>query len=185
MFTDDFQAKAQKVIDHLLNELRQIRTGRAQSALVEDVIVIVEAYGGAQMHLKELAGISAPDATMLLVQPYDPSVLKDIEKALNVAQLGINPVVDQNTIRLSIPPLTSERREQLAKVVSQKMEEAKVALRGVRTEVKDDIEDQKKTGGVSEDEIKRQLAELQKGMDAATAKIDAIGQDKQTELRTL
>lgn len=185
MYLDEFQTKAQKVIDHFQEELRQIRTGRAQASLVEDIPVIVEAYGGAQMRVKELAGISTPDATLLLVQPYDPSVLKDVEKALNIAQLGINPVVDQNVIRLAIPPLTSERREQLAKMVGQKMEEAKIALRSVRTESKEAIEGQQKLGGVSEDEIKRQLDELQKAVEAATGRIESIGKDKQSELRTL
>lgn len=166
MFLDLFQDQATKVLEHLKHELKQIRTGRAQPSIVEDLEVQVEAYGGSRLRLRELATISAPDASMLMITPFDRSVIKDIEKAIQISSLGLNPVVDQNIIRLAIPALTQERREQLVKLVKQKLEEAKVALRNVRGEVKDDIEAQKDAGGVSEDDIKRDVEALQRAVES-------------------
>jgi len=183
--SDEYRQKAEGVINHFKDEMKQIRTGRAQASLVEDLMVEVTAYGGAHMRLQELASISTPDATLLVVQPFDPGVLKDIERALFSANLGMSPATDQQQIRLAIPPLTAERRQQLTKLVAQKAEEAKIAIRNLRNQVKDDIEDQKEQGGVSEDDIKRQLSELQKEVEVTNATIDQLREEKEKDLLTV
>jgi len=175
----NFQPKAQGVIEHFKDELKKIRTGRAQPSMVDSVIVEVAAYGGARMKIAELATISAPDPSMLVIQPFDPSVLQDLERAINIANLGFSPVVDQSIIRISVPPLTMERREQMKKVVGQKLEESKVALRNVRTEVKEEIEAQE---GVSEDAIERDLKELQVQVDKVTQQLEQLRVEKDKEL---
>lgn len=185
MYLDDFREKAQKIIEHLRDELRSIRTGRAQPSLVENVMVEVTAYGGAQMKLKELASISAPDPSLLTLQPFDPGVIKDIERAFQMANLGLNPAVDQNMIRLPLPPLTQERRDQLAKMVDQKVEESRVALRNQRNDTKKDIEAQKDEAGISEDDIDREREELQKAVDEFNKLLDEEGQTKKDELKQI
>jgi ribosome recycling factor len=182
---DEFQTKAQGVISHFQDELKQIRTGRAQPALVEGVLVEVAAYGGAKMHLKELATISAPDSSMLMVQPFDPNIIRDIERAFHAANLGLSAVVDQGQIRISIPPLTMERRVQMTKLVAQKAEEAKIALRNLRSSAKENIEAQKELGGYSEDDIKRELEVLQKEVEKVNAEIDQLKEEKDKELMTV
>lgn len=178
----DYAQKADKVINHFRDEIKTIRTGRAQPSLIEDVDITVEAYGGAHMRLRDLSLINAPDATMLTVQPFDPSVLKDIERGLQQANLGMNPVVDQNQIRMSVPPLTGERREELVKKVKQLLEEAKIALRNVRGDVKNDLEAQQ---GISEDDIRREVDALQKQFEATVAELEAVASAKEQDLRTL
>ncbi len=183
MYLDDFREKAQKIIEHLKEELRAIRTGRAQPSLIENLNVLVTAYGGASMQLRELAAIAAPDASLLTVQAYDPGVITDIEKAIQISNLGLNPVVDQQLIRLSLPPLTEERRQQLAKLVDQKIEEAHVAVRNQRSDSKKDIEGQKDEAGISEDDISRERDELQKIVEEFNVVIEQIGEDKKAELK--
>lgn len=183
MYLDDFREKAQKIVERLKEDLRTIRTGRAQPSLIENMNVLVSAYGNANMQLRELASITAPDASLLVVQPYDPGVMKDIEKAIQVSNIGLSPAVDQNMIRLALPPLTEERREQLAKMVDQKIEEAHVALRNQRNDSKKDIEAQKDEAGVSEDDITRERDELQKTVEEWNAKIEALGETKKAELK--
>ena len=185
MYLEDFREQATKVVERLLEELKNIRTGAAKPAMIEGVIIEVQAYGGAKMKLKELASISAPDANLLVVQPYDPSVIKDVERSLMVANLGFSPAVDQQTIRLVLPQLTQERREQLAKQVGQKVEDAKVALRQKRTDSKEDIEGQKGEAGISEDDIEREREQLQKMTDEFMQKIELIGKDKEKELKEI
>ncbi len=183
MYLDDFREKAQKVIDRLKDELRTIRTGRAQPSLVENVEVEVASYGGTRLKLKELAAIAAPDPSLLTIQPFDPGVIKDIERAFQVANLGFSPAVDKNLIRLPLPPLTQERREQLAKTVDQKAEEARVSLRHQRGESKKDIENQKDEGGISEDDIAREVVTLQKLVDEFNDQIDQLSVEKKEELK--
>lgn len=185
MFTQDFQERAQITLEHLKEDLRGVRTGRAQPSLVEGLNVVVEAYGGAHMKLKELASISAPDASLLVIQPYDRSVTHDIERAFQTSDLGLNPAVDQGSIRIVIPALTQERRQQLIKLVAGKLEDARVAIRNLRTQVKKDIEDQEGTAGVSEDDIERQVSELQKAVEQVMNQIDALGAEKEADLQQL
>lgn len=185
MFQEEFHDKAKKIIEHLKEELRQVRTGRAQPSLVDNLSVVVEAYGGARMRLSELAAVSAPDASLLVIQPYDPGVMRDIEKAFQTSDLGLSPVVDKNTLRIGIPPLTQERRLQLIKVVAGKLEDARVSLRGLRTQIKKDIEDQKGEAGVSEDDIEREVTVLQKDVEIFMKQIDSIGVEKEQDLKQI
>jgi len=176
---DDMKKKMDAVIGFVVNDSKQIKTGRAKPSLVEDVMV--EAYGS-MMHLKELASISSPDTHLLTISPWDKSVLSSIEKALAKGTLGVNPVVDGEMIRIALPALTQERREEMVKLVQQNIESGKQMLRGVTNDTKKLIEDQKGSAGVSEDDIKRQLEEMQKLFDAWNEKLEMVGADKEKEL---
>jgi ribosome recycling factor len=156
-----------------------VKTGRAKPSLIESVTV--EAYG-TNMKLVELASISAPDPTLLVVQPWDKGNLQAIEKGLQIANLGLNPVVDNDQIRLAIPSLTQERREEMVKLVKQKLETGKQMLRDVRQKYKKLIDGQKGQPGVSEDLITTELDQLQTQMDKFTEKLDQLAADKEKEL---
>jgi len=178
------QAKTQmnQVLSLVEDDLKGVKTGRAKPSLIEDIKV--KAYQST-LTLKELASISAPDPHSLIVNPWDKTVLKDIEKAIAVCELNINPVVDNDIIRVSIPPLTEETRKDLVKLVYQKLESGKKLLRQVRNEAKAEIEGQKGKPGVSEDDIRLWLDELQKLVDDFSEKIDSLGKVKEEELMTV
>ncbi len=156
---DDIELEAddamEKAVDFLKSEYRGVRTGRASPGLIDHVKVKVAAYGDAPMDLKALATISTPDASLLLVKPYDPSTLKDIERALQEADIGINPQSDGKVIRLPVPPLSGERREQIATQVRKLAEKQKIVLRNVRRDAIQKIDAEKKAGDLPEDEAKR------------------------------
>lgn len=174
-----FITKLDKVTAHLAGDLNSVKTGRAKPSLVEEVKA--EVYGS-QMAIKELASISAPDPHQIIVSAWDKSLVEAIAKAINSADLNLNGVVDGDVVRINIPPLTGETRQQLIKLVKQKIESAKVMVRQVRAETKREIEAQKDDGGVSEDEIHNQLSELQKSVDDCEKKMDEMGKVKEEEL---
>lgn len=184
---DEFLTGSQNIIDRFSDQLRQVRTGRAQPAQVENIFIQVDAYGGARMPLKELASITASDPTLLVIQPYDKSVLKDIERSLSLAanEVGSSPVVKENIIHIIVPPLTQERRQQLVKMVKEKLEETKVAVRNLRGDVKELIESDKGEAGISEDDIARELETLQQKVDGVIEKITEIATKKEQELLQL
>lgn len=161
-------------------DLKLIKTGRAKPALVEDIQV--EAYSSL-MPLKELASISAPDAHMILIQPWDQSVIEGIEKALQKA--GFNPNADGQQLRLNIPPLTGEKRQQMIKQVAQHIESGKQMLRNERNEAKRKIEAQKGSAGISEDDIKNDEEELDQIIKDYNQQLDDLGEAKKTELETI
>jgi len=163
-------------------DLATVKTGRAKPSLIERVMI--EVYN-MRMPLIELATISAPDPQLLVVQPWDESVIQDIAKGISQSQIGLNPVVDGSIIRLQIPPLTEERREEYVALVRQKIESGRVMLRQARQDSKKRIEGLKGEPGVSEDDIFRLLAELEKVTDEHTEKLEAQGRDKEAELRTI
>jgi len=175
------QERFQQVLSHFTNDLKGVKTGRAKPALVEDVWV--EAYG-TKMHLKELASITAPDPHQIIISPWDKSLLETIAKGVNTANLNLNAVVDGEIIRISIPALTAETREQLVKLIHQKLESAKIMLRQIRQEAKKTIEEQKDKGGVSEDSIHLDLENLQKMVDEYEEKLEALAASKEEELRS-
>lgn len=179
---DSMKSDATKLLDIFQNDLSTVRTGRAKPSLVEGVMV--EAYG-TKMRLMELANISAPDSTMIVVKPWDASLLSTIEKAIQISDLHINPVIDGQQIRLAIPPLTGERREELVKLVMQKKHTTEDMLRDIRTKYKKQIDALKGTPGVSEDDIARDLETLQKVTDDFVAKIAEIAGTKEKELREI
>lgn len=171
-----------KAIVHFEKELTAIRTGKAHTSLVETLKV--ECYGST-MQLKELASIAAPDTNIITIQPWDQSVIGDIEKAITTSHLGVNPQVDGHLIRITLPQMTSARREELIKLVSKKAEEAKVAIRNVRKDVLNVIRDsEKKSKTISEDFSKRLSKLLQDITDQYVAQINALSDKKQSNLKT-
>jgi len=179
--TDSLPDKLQKVVDHLMQDLKGVKTGRAKPALVEDVMV--EAYG-TRMRLQELAAITAPDPRQIIISAWDKSLTEAISKGINMAGLNLNGVVDGEVVRINIPSLTAESREQLVKLVAAKLESAKIMLRQARAEVKKEIEAQKDEGGVGEDQIKRELNLLQKTVDEFEEKLENMVSAKEEELRS-
>ena len=169
----------QKAVDHLQQELMTVRTGRANPAMVEDITV--EAYG-ARQGLKTLASISTPDSRTIQIEPWDGSVVRAMEKALTMAELGMTPTVDGKIIRLNIPMMTDEMRQKMVKQVHEKMEAARIAVRQVREETKKKIEKQE---GIGDDEKHKQLADLDKYVKEMNGKIDEIGKKKENEVTTV
>ncbi len=160
-------------------DLATIRTGHATPALVEHIKI---EYAGVPTPLNQLAGISAPEAGLLVIQPWDKSSISSIEKAILKSELGMNPSNDGNIIRITIPPLSEERRQELIKVVHRRMEERRVAIRGLRHEVMNEFKKMEKDKEISQDEHKRSLDQLQKITDVFMAEIEMLGKDKEQEL---
>lgn len=177
-----FTQKVDQTLQHIQADLGNLRTGRASVQLVDTLKV--EAYG-TWMTLQELASISLPDSHLILIKPYDRSVLEAIEKAISKSDLNLQPIVDKDTIKLAIPPLTEERRKELVKVLYQKLESGRVMLRNVRTDTKKEIESQKGEDGISEDDIRADLEELEKRTKVGLEKIEQLGKDKEQELMTV
>lgn len=172
----------QKGIEHLEKELKNIRSGRANAALVDDIRV--EVYGS-MMELKGVAAISVPDAKTIQIEPWDRSVIKDVEKALIAANLGLNPNVSGTVIRLIMPPMSEERRLETVKIVHQKGELARVSIRGVRESIRDAIVKDEKDKVISEDEKFRQQEQLDKLSKEMNDKIESLIKDKEEEVMTV
>ena len=175
----DAESKMGKSVDHLGSELTSIRTGRANPALIDKIMV---PYYGTPTPLNQLAQISAPEPRLLVVQVYDKSQIGAIEKALRTSEQGLNPASDGQVIRVPIPPLTEERRREYVKLVKQKAEEARVAIRNVRRDELHRLEQMQKNGEVAEDDSKRASARLQKTVDSHIEKIDALASRKEHEV---
>jgi ribosome recycling factor len=171
--------RMQKSIEALEVDLRGIRTGRASPALVERLRV---EYYGTPTNLIELASVSAPEPNLLAIRPWDPSALKDIERAILQSDLGLTPSNDGQIIRLTIPPLTEERRRELTKVVSKRVEEARVSVRNSRRDGLNDMRELEKEKMVSEDEFYDGKDTLQELTDKHIELIDEIGQAKEQEI---
>lgn len=177
-----FQQRSAQIIEHVQQDVATLRTGRASVSLLDGVMV--EAYG-TRMKVNELANVSAPDPTMLLVSPWDKSVIDAIAKAISIADLNVNPIVDGEVIRIVIPPLTAERRQEMVKLLKQKIESGRVMLRNLRSEIRKEIDEAKNEDGVSEDDIKAWQAELDKQVKEIELKVEEIEKKKETELTTL
>ncbi|VVM04795.1 Ribosome-recycling factor [Methylacidimicrobium cyclopophantes] len=173
------EERMEKALGHLREEFASVRSGKASPELVANVPV--EAYGSS-MRLRELAAITVPDAHLLLIQPWDPTVVDAVRKALEEARLGINPMVDGKMIRLPIPPLSEERRHELIRVVRKLAEEGRVALRGVRRHGLEEAKALQKESDVSEDDLARAEKEVQKLTDRFIAEVDRLLQAKEAEL---
>ena len=171
--------KMDKVLEAMARDLSRVRTGRASVALLEGIKV--ECYG-TTMPLDQVASLAAPESRLLTVQPWDSTVLGDIEKAILKSDLGLNPVNDGKIIRLPIPALTTERRKELAKMVKKMEEEAKVALRNVRREANEDLKEMKKEKILAEDDAHRGQDEVQKITDEYTKKVEGQSADKEKEI---
>jgi ribosome recycling factor len=171
--------KMDKVLEVMARDLSRIRTGRASVALLEGIKV--DCYG-TSMPISQVASLAAPESRLLTVQPWDPTVLGDIEKAILKSDLGLNPVNDGKLIRLPIPALTTERRKELVKLVKKMGEEAKVALRNIRREANDDFKEMKKEKLLPEDDTHRGQEEVQKVTDDYIKKVDAQAAEKEKEI---
>jgi ribosome recycling factor len=175
----DAEGKMKKSVEALRNHLATIRTGRASPALVEHLPV--DAYGSS-MPLNQLAGINVPEARLIVIQPYDASMIKTIEKAIQNSELGINPSNDGRLIRLAIPQLTEERRRDLTKLVRSRVEEGKVALRNIRRESLDDIRQLEHEKLISENDQRRGQEKVQELTDRYIREIEQIGAAKEAEV---
>jgi len=173
------EEKMKKSISVLKEELNTVRAGRANPALLDQIKVD---YYGSPTPLKNISNISVPDPRTLMISPFDPKSIHDIEKAINVANLGINPSNDGKVIRLVIPPVTEERRKELIKVVRKYGEDAKVAIRNERRDANDELKKQEKAGELTEDDLKKALDDVQKKTDKAIKDIDQIVADKEKEI---
>ena len=176
---EDVKRKMNKVLEILAQDLARVRTGRASVALLEGIKV--EAYD-TTMPLPQVASLAAPEPRLLTVQPWDPTLLSDIEKAILKSDLGLTPANDGKLIRLPIPALTTERRKELVKVVKKMGEDAKVSLRNVRREGNDRFKDLKKDKDISEDEAHRAQDEVQKITDDFIKKVDVQTADNEQEI---
>ena len=176
---EDARERMQKAIDHLKFEFANVRTGRASSALVENLLVD---YYGAETPLKQLANFSVPEPRLLVVSPFDKGAMNAIEKAITNADLGLNPSNDGVVIRLAFPALTEERRKGFVKVVKTKAEEGKIALRGVRRHARQELETLEKEHGLSKDEIERLEKVLDKMTADEVAVVDQLLATKEQEL---
>ncbi len=171
--------KMKKSISVLKEEMNTVRAGRANAALLDKILVD---YYGSPTPLKNIANISVPDPRTLMIAPFDPKSIQDIEKAINIANLGINPSNDGKAIRLVLPPVTEERRKELIKVVKKYGEDAKVAIRNERRDANDELKKQEKAGELTEDDLKKTLDSVQKMTDKTIKEIDTIVADKEKEI---
>ncbi len=175
----NIEEKMRKTDEGLKKDLATIRTGRATPSIIEHIKVD---YFGVATPLNQIAGISVPDARLLVIQPWDKSSIRNIEKAIQTSDLGLNPANDGTAIRINIPPLSEERRQELIKVVHRRVEERKVTIRNLRRDAMNELKELEKSKEISQDDNKRALEQLQKLTDSFIASIEQTGQDKEAEL---
>ena len=177
-----FEDKMEKTMENLGSEFAAIRAGRANPALLNKIMVD---YYGTPTPIQQVANISVPEARMMQIQPWDKSLIKAIEKAINTSDLGINPGNDGTVIRLVFPELTGERRKELAKDVKKKGDAAKVAIRNIRRDANDKIKKAVKAGEMTEDDVKTAENDIQKMTDKYIAKVDKATEEKTKEIMTV
>jgi ribosome recycling factor len=178
----DVEARMQKAVDATQHNFNTVRTGRANASLLDRITV---EYYGAETHLKALANISSPDSSTLQIQPFDRSTMRAIEKAISESDIGLTPNNDGTSIRLNIPPLTTDRRKELVKMVAKLAEEGKVAVRNVRRDAIDSIRKLEKAKEISEDDSKSQQEQVDKLTDKFVKNIDKVTADKEKEILTI
>ncbi|MBA2307658.1 ribosome recycling factor [Candidatus Dependentiae bacterium] len=181
-FEKDVELAMDQHIKHFEKELLKVRTGRAHPSMIEDIRVSVY---GSSMPLKEVAAVSAPDAALLVVQPWDKANMGEIEKALSNSDVGVTPQNDGNIIRIQLPKMSSSRREELTKVLLAKLEACKVAIRNVRKEVHNTLRETEKAKKISEDYGRRLSESLQKVTDKLIVVSDTIAVQKEREIKAL
>lgn len=176
---NNLKEKSEKTISVLNEDLNTVRAGRANPALLDKVMV---EYYGTPTPLKNLSNISVPDPRTLLITPFDPKSIKDIEKGINIANIGINPSNDGKSVRLVIPPVTEERRKELTKTTKKMGEEAKVAIRNLRRDANEKLKKMEKDHEITEDDLKGALDDIQKSVEKIEKEIDAIIAKKDKEI---
>jgi len=173
------EKKMKASLDHFRKELGLLRTGRANISIFEEIRV---PYYGVPTPVNQVATIKVPEPTLIILQPYDPSMLEALDKAIRTADLGFNPLNDGKVLRLPVPPLDEERRLELVKKIGRMLEDEKTALRNMRREVKEFIEEMEKEKEISEDEKFSGIADLQKILDESAAKADELARAKEKEI---
>ncbi|WNB90371.1 ribosome recycling factor [Bacillus sp. NEB1478] len=173
------EEKMQKAIGSLRREYSTLRAGRANPSLLDRVQVD---YYGTPTPINQLAGVTTPEARLLVIQPYDKTAMGDIEKAILKSDLGLTPSNDGQVIRIAIPALTEERRKELVKLVKKFAEEAKVALRNIRRDANDDLKKLEKEAEITEDELRRYNDDVQKLTDKYTSEVDSVSSNKEKEI---
>jgi len=179
---EDYEKAAEKTITSYKKYLATVKTGRAHTAIFENIQV--ESYGQ-NMPIKQLATISTPDASTVIIQPWDVSVIKNIEKAIMKANIGFTPQNDGKVIKINIPPMTEEDRKSIIKLLKQESEKYKVALRNSRKKANKAIKDMEKEKIISEDESKKLEKEIQKRLDDNSKKIDELTKSKEKEISSI
>ena len=175
----NLEERSKKTISVLKEELNTVRAGRANAALLDKVMVH---YYGTPTPLKNLSNISVPDPRTLLISPFDPKSIHEIEKAINIANIGINPSNDGKCVRLVIPQVTEERRKELTKTVKKMGEDCKVAIRNLRRDANDDLKKLEKNHEITEDDLKKALDDVQKATDKTIKEIDQVVAEKEKEI---
>jgi ribosome recycling factor len=175
----EVESNMRSAIDSLKNEYASVRTGRATTALLDGIMVD---YFGTQTQLKQLASLSVPESRLIVVQPWDKSVLGEVEKSIQRSNLGLNPVNDGKIIRVPIPPLTEERRKDLVKVVKKSAEDRRVSIRNARREGNELLKELEKEKEISEDDNRRAQDRIQKMTDKYTSELDAVAAQKEKEV---
>ncbi len=177
--TSEYKEQIYKSLEHLKQDISSLRTGRATPAIVEDILI--EAYGTKQP-VKSLASISVLDAKTLAIEPWDKSIIQALDTGLRMSDLGINPVNDGKLIRLPLPELSQERRQELIKVLHTKLESARIVLRKIREEAREDVDMQEEGGTISEDQKYKLHEEIEKMVKEGNEKIKEIGEEKEVEI---
>lgn len=182
-FEKAMQEEMSKAIKHFEGELIKIRTGRAHTSLIEDIQV--SCYGGAPMPLKNLAAITAPESRLLTVQPWDATIIPDIERSIRASDLGISPINDGALIRIQLPEMSSTRREELSKILGKKLEESRVTIRNIRKDFNNIIRDSKKDKIISENFFSRLSDILEKVTGTFIEKAEQLAHKKEQDIRTV
>jgi len=178
----ELNSRMEKTVDGLARELATIRAGRATPSLLDNIIVD---YQGTSIPLYQLATISVPEANLIIIQPWDRTSLRDIEKAILAANIGLNPANDGNIIRVVIPPLSEERRKELIKVVSRKVEERRIAIRNIRRDGIDKLREMEKNKEISQDELKINTKKIDQLTDVCIDKVTELGESKEKEIQEI
>lgn len=167
------------VFEHVKNEVATIRTGRAHSSMVEDLVVD---YMGSKLKIKELASITTPEPRILYIQPWDKGALQPIEKSIKDSSLGLNPAVDSSGVRLTVPSLTEDRRKEFIRLLGQKLEEARIKMRQIREDILKKVQNEVREKTAREDDLRNAKDDLQKIMDDYSKKLDELSKKKTAEL---
>lgn len=175
----------EKSVDHVRQEFASLHTGKATPAMVEGIPVQVEAYGGASMHIREMAAVTTPDPRTIQIQPYDKSTVKDISRGIQKANIGLNPVADGAIIRIPVPELSGDRRREMVRMTHQMAEDGRVGVRAGRRHAMDGLKKLQKDGDISEDDLKRFEKDVQESTDTHTAEIARLLEAKEKELTTV
>jgi ribosome recycling factor len=178
----ELNSRMQKATDGLAKELATIRAGRATPALLDNIMVD---YQGTPIPLYQLATLSIPEANLIIIQPWDRASLRDIERAILTANIGLNPANDGNVIRVVIPPLSEERRKELVKFVSKKVEERRIAIRNIRRDGIEKLREMEKNKEISEDELKNNTKKIDQLTEVCVGRVSELGQSKEKEIREI